>query len=193
MAHHVCPRWLGYLLASPLRRLFQDPRRILSPYVRPGMVVLEPGPGMGFFTLELARLVGPAGRVIAIDLQPEMLHELGHRAAKAGLLERIELRVARPDSLVVADLAVGGGQVDFVLAFALVHELQSADAFFAEAAAAMKPGAFMLLVEPLLHVRRPAFERELLAADEAGLTPVDRPAIRRNHAALLRKGWDRFQ
>ena len=61
----VCPWWAGYILASPLRRLIQDPRSLLAPYVHPGMTVLEPGPGMGFFTLELARLVGPAGRVIA--------------------------------------------------------------------------------------------------------------------------------
>ncbi len=51
----VCPWWAGYFLASPLRQLFQDPAKILAPYVREGMTVLEPGPGMGFFTLELAR------------------------------------------------------------------------------------------------------------------------------------------
>ena len=55
MAHRVCPWWLGYLLASPLRRLMANPRKLLAPYVHEGMTVLEPGPGMGFFTLELAR------------------------------------------------------------------------------------------------------------------------------------------
>jgi hypothetical protein len=59
----ACPSWAGYLLASPIRKLLQNPNRILSPYVRAGMNVLEPGPGMGFFTLELARLVGLEGRV----------------------------------------------------------------------------------------------------------------------------------
>ena len=73
MAHRVCPWWLGYLLASPLRRLMQDPVKVVAPYVREGMTVLEPGPGMGFFTLELARLVGPSGRVVAVDIQPRML------------------------------------------------------------------------------------------------------------------------
>src|SRR5512140_3805504 len=102
---HVCPWWLGYLLASPLRRLFQDPARVLAPHVREGMTVLEPGPGMGFFTLELARRVGPRGRVVAVDLQPEMLAGLRRRAARAGLEGRIELRRARPDALGVEDLA----------------------------------------------------------------------------------------
>ena len=59
--HRVCPWWVGYILASPVRKLWQNPARILGPFVQPGMTVLEPGPGMGFFTLELARLVGPKG------------------------------------------------------------------------------------------------------------------------------------
>ena len=73
MSTHACPWWLGYLLVTPLRRLKEDPRKILTPYVRPGMVVLEPGPAMGFFTLELARLDGPDARLVAVDLQERML------------------------------------------------------------------------------------------------------------------------
>jgi ubiquinone/menaquinone biosynthesis C-methylase UbiE len=72
MSHRVCPWWLGYFLLNPFRRLRQDPRKLLKPYVREGMTVLEPGPGTGFFTLELLRLVGKSGRVIASDVQPRM-------------------------------------------------------------------------------------------------------------------------
>jgi 2-polyprenyl-3-methyl-5-hydroxy-6-metoxy-1,4-benzoquinol methylase len=82
MAHRVCPWWIGYLLASPVRRWFgQDPVGILSSYVHESMTVLEPGPGMGFFTIPLARLVGNAGRVIAVDMQPKMIKGLKRRAA----------------------------------------------------------------------------------------------------------------
>src|SRR5512141_824472 len=126
----ICPWWLGYALVNPLRKLFQDPASILAPHVAEGMTVLEPGPGMGFFTLELARRVGPKGRVAAVDIQPKMLAVLERRAAKAGLGERVEVRLAPADSLGVADLA---GKVDFVLAFAMVHEMPSASAFFREA------------------------------------------------------------
>ena len=45
----------------------QNPEEILRPFVREGMMVLEPGPGMGFFTLPLTKLVGPSGKVIAVD------------------------------------------------------------------------------------------------------------------------------
>lgn len=73
MAKHVCPWWLGYWLVSPLRRLWEHPVRMLGPFVREGMLVLEPGCGMGFFTLDLARMVGPRGRVVAVDVQERML------------------------------------------------------------------------------------------------------------------------
>jgi SAM-dependent methyltransferase len=181
---HVCPWWLGYLLISPLRRLFEPPARILAPYVSDGMTVLEPGPGMGFFTLDLARLVGGTGRVIAVDLQPLMLRGLRRRAAAAGLLERIDARLAQPNSLEVADLK---GQVDLVFACHMVHELPNAAAFFVEAAAALKPAGTLLLVEPSGHVAPAQFEAELKAASAAGLAVTSRPSIRRSRAALLAK------
>ena len=184
MPHSVCPWWIGYLLASPLRRLMYDPARILAPYVREGMTVLEPGPGMGFFTLELARRVGAAGRVVAVDIQPKMLDRLKRRAAHAGLLARLDIRLAQPDSL---GLAAEAGTVDFVLAFAMVHEMPSALSFFQEAAQAMKPGARLLLAEPAGHVKSALFELELESAAEAGLRVSERPVIRRSLAAVLTK------
>jgi SAM-dependent methyltransferase len=184
MPHSVCPWWLGYLLASPLRRLAHDPAKILAPYVRNGMTVLEPGPGMGFFTLELARMVGPSGRVLTVDIQPRMLDRLKRRAAHAGLLDRLDIRVAQRDSL---GLAGAAGTVDFVLAFAMVHEMPSAKSFFQEAAQAMKAGAHLLLAEPAGHVKPALFEAELASAAQAGLRVSDRPAIRHSLAAVLTK------
>lgn len=148
------------------------------------MTVLEPGPGMGFFTLELLRLVGNRGRVIAVDVQPKMLAKLKHRAAKTGLLHRLELRLTSPDSMGITDLQ---GSVEFTLAFAVVHEFPDAGRFFAEAAAASKPEAHLLLAEPSGHVKTEDFEAELRAADTAGFQLVDRPTIRRSQTALLRK------
>ena len=185
MSHRVCPWWLGYFLTSPFRRWLGDaPEKILVPYVGEGMLVLEPGPGMGFFTLELARRVGASGRVVAVDIQPQMLNGLRRRARKAGLLERIDVRLAEADSLRLTDLAA---KVDFVLAFAVVHEMPNANSFFSEAAKALKPGASLLLVEPAGHVSDAHFQEELTLAAQAGLRLVNCPAIRRSHAALLNK------
>ena len=184
MSSHVCPWWLGYLLASPVRRLMYDPHAILVPYIRESMTVLEPGPGMGFFTLEIARLLGPSGRVVAVELQPRMLEGLRRRAAKAGLLERIEARPVTSGSLGVTDLA---GRVDFALAFAVVHELPAARPFFLEIASALKPGGSLLMAEPKGHVKPGQVSAELEAAERAGLELVGRPPIRRSYTALLRK------
>ncbi len=182
--HIVCPWWLGYLLASPLRRLMHDPAKILAPHVRQGMTVLEPGPGMGFFTLQLARMVGASGRVVAVDVQPRMLDGLKRRAAKAGLLDRVDARLAQPHSMGLADLA---GTVDFALAFAVVHEMPDAGSFFAEVSQALRPGAHLLLAEPSGHVSGEQFETELTVAAQAGLEPADRPSIRRSRVALLKR------
>jgi len=148
------------------------------------MTVLEPGPGMGYFTLELGRLVGSSGRVIAVDIQPKMIERLKARAAKAGLAERLDGRTVSPDSMGLADLK---GKIDFTLAFAVVHELPDAVRFFSEVAAASKPGATLLLAEPKGHVKSAEFDAELQAVSQAGFIVVDRPSISRSQSALLRR------
>ncbi len=184
MAHRVCPWWLGYFLISPLRRLRQDPAAIVTPYVREGQAVLEPGPGMGFFTLELARLVGARGRVVAVDIQAKMLERLKRRAAKAGVAGRIDARLASPDSLGLGDLA---GCIDFTLAFAVVHELPDVGRFFREVAATGKPQSLLLVAEPKGHVKESDFDTESRLAEGAGFEVVHRPEIKGSLAALLKR------
>jgi len=182
MANHVCPWWLGYILVSPLRRLWQHPEKTLTPFVGEGMLVLEPGCGMGFFTLDLARMVGSTGRVVAVDLQERMLAGLRRRAARAGLLDRIDVRLAQANRLGIADLA---GHVDVAFALHVVHEVPDVASFFAEIVATLKPEGRLLFVEPRKHVSEDAFAASLAMAEKAGLRIVDRPKIRREPAALL--------
>ncbi len=185
MSQRVCPWWLGYFLASPVRRwLGQDPIKIVSPYVREGMTVLEPGPGMGFFTIPMAQLVGEKGRVIAVDLQPKMIANLKRRAVKAGLAQSIDARVSGADSMALEDMA---GQVDFTLAFAVVHEFPDPARFFAQVAAASKSGAQFLLAEPSGHVNGELFSQELTAAGSAGFHLQSRPNISKSLTALFVK------
>jgi len=184
MAEHRCPWWLGYVLASPLRRWLQGPPDFIRDYVRPGMTVFEPGPGMGFYTIELAHNVGASGRVRAVDVQPRMIHGLKRRLAKAGVEKQVDARVSFEDSLGLDDLR---GAVDFTLAMAVVHEMPSPEWFFKQAAEATKPGGTLLLAEPAGHVKPEAFQAELDAAAKAGFAVTDRPVLRRVHAALLKK------
>jgi len=184
MPHLRCPVWIGYFLASPVRRLFQKPGRILEGLVQPGMQVLDLSPGMGFFTLPLARLVGPDGRVVAVDVQAGMLEGLQRRARKAGLGERITTRVCSATSLELGDLA---GAFDFALAFAMIHELPDIPHFFEEVVQTLKPGASLLIAEPKGHVTRDGFGVTLQAAKAAGFEVVGRPRIAYCHAAMLQK------
>jgi ubiquinone/menaquinone biosynthesis C-methylase UbiE len=184
MAQHVCPWWIGMLMVSPVRSWFENQETLLRPYIREGMTVLEPGPGMGFFTLPMARMVGPAGRVIAVDVQQKMLNGLRHRAEHAGLLSRIDLRLAGPDSLGVDDLR---GKVDLVVAIAVVHEMPSDDAFFRQAAGTLKPGGSLLLVEPRGHVRGDKFSHEIHAACDAGLAKSARVMGGNREVAVFEK------
>jgi len=139
---------------------------------------------MGFFTVEIARLVGPFGRVVAVEVQPRMIEGLKRRARKAGLLDRIDARVVSPASMQLVDL---DAIVDFVFAFAVVHELPNTASFFSEAVRAMKSGAHLLLAEPAGHVSEAEFAEQIRAAADNGLRVFDRPAIRRCIAALFRK------
>ncbi|HEV2399088.1 MAG TPA: class I SAM-dependent methyltransferase [Candidatus Sulfotelmatobacter sp.] len=185
MPHRVCPWWIGYFLASPVRRwLGQNPEKILRPYIREGMTVLEPGPGMGFFTIPLAQMVGPSGKVIAVDLQPKMIAVLKRRAAKKNSLDRIDARVTSAETMHLEDLE---GRIDFTLAFAVVHEFPDPAKFFAEVARVSKSGAQLLLAEPSGHVNDHDFAAQLNAAAAVGFTVRERPQIPRGKAALLMK------
>jgi len=180
----VCPHWVGYSLIVPWRKWFQNPGKILGEHVREGMTVLEIGPGMGFFTLPLARMMGERGKVVAVDVQESMLRTLRTRASKAGLAERVVTRVCPPHSLGVDDLAAS---VDFALLFAMVHEVPDAKALFGDVASALKSGGRCLVSEPRGHVTAERFAETLAAADAAGLAAIGTPKIAWSRSALLER------
>jgi ubiquinone/menaquinone biosynthesis C-methylase UbiE len=178
-SHDVCPATHAGILTMPLRRLINDPGRILRGLLREGDTAVDFGCGPGFFTLPMARMVGPRGRVIAIDLQAEMLDRLRARLARAGLTDRVTARQCTADTV---------GEIepsDFALAFYMVHEVPDGARFLREAAAALKPGGRMLLVEPSGHVSEQAFTATVELARAAGLAAVGRPRILMSRAALL--------
>jgi ubiquinone/menaquinone biosynthesis C-methylase UbiE len=184
MAHDVCPWWFGYFLVSPIRRLRHNANKILGPYVRAGMILLEPGPGMGFFTIEAARLVGPQGRVVAIDVQKKMIDSLRRRVQRRHLNDRTDLRLAQSDRMGITDL---NAKVDFVLAFAVVHEMPDQGKFFKECFGVLKLGGTLLFSEPSKHIGREEFEQSLDLARKAGFSIKEKPIIQSAISALLVK------
>jgi ubiquinone/menaquinone biosynthesis C-methylase UbiE len=182
--HVLCPWWMGYFLASPLRRLYQNPERILAPHVKAGMVALDVGSAMGYFTLPMARLVGGNGRVIAVDLQEKMIRSLKRRAHRAGLSGRIETRTCSSRSLGIDDLA---DRVDFALAFAVLHEMPDARGTFTGVYRSLRAGGRLLLAEPSGHVTVEEFARTTATANESGFNVVSTPTIRSSRSLLLAK------
>lgn len=178
----VCPVALAGHLDSRIRRWLQNPKRVLEPYVREGVTALDFGCGPGFFTLELARLVGPSGRVIAVDLQPGMLERVRQKVHGTELGSRITLHQCSPDRLGLS------GPIDFVFAFYVIHELPDPAAFLAEVRPLFSPGGQLLIVEPPFHVSAAAFRATLHVANQAGFNLVSRPRIPFNKAALLAPG-----
>jgi len=184
MAEHVCPVWVGYLLASSLRKLLQNPNKILEPYVNEAMTVADIGCAMGFFSLPLAEMVGPNGKVICVDLQKKMVRSLEKRAQKAGLSGRIETLICHDDSLGLDDIEE---KIDFALAFAVVHEVPDTAGFFSEIHKAMKPASRLLVIEPKGHVSEKDFETTVSIAEQNGFTLIDTPEIKRSRAVLLER------
>ena len=148
------------------------------------MTVFEPGPGMGFFTLPMAQMVGPNGRVLVVDIQPRMIETLRRKAQRKGLANRVECRLADASGMGIKDLA---GKVDFVLAFAVVHELPDAKEFFTESFDALKLGGRLLFSEPSNHIDGSEFGQSLDHARKAGFELESIPTIKSNQSAVLIK------
>ncbi len=180
--NHVCPVERAGLLDHRIRRWLQDPRKILGPYIEEGMTVLDIGCGPGFFSLDLAHMVGRSGRVIASDLQEGMIEKLRNKIRGTELEERITLHQCEADKVGVS------GKVDFVLAFYMVHEVPNPKKFFEEIKSVLKLDGQMLIVEPPFRVSKKAFQETIQKARDAGLKPAEGPKVPLSKSVILRNG-----
>lgn len=178
---HVCPSWLSGTLDTRLRRLAHDPEKILAGLVHDGDTAADIGCGPGYFTIAMAGLAGARGRVIAVDIQEKMLAKVRRRADDAGLAGRITPHLCGDTSLGLSE------QVDFALAFWMVHEVPSPVDLFRQIHGIVKPGGRFLFVEPMFHVFGGKFAREVEAAAEAGFRADSEPRITLSRAVLFVK------
>jgi len=175
----VCPPGHVRVMDNFLRPRLHNSQKLFGPYAQPGMTALDIGCGGGFASLGLARLVGEGGRVIAADLQPEMLAMVKERAKEAGLTDRITIHHCKANEVGVME------EVDFVVAFWMVHELRDIKAFLAEVFSLLKPGGCFFIAEPRIHVSRGDFEGLLRTSREAGFTVLDKPRVLLSRAVVL--------
>lgn len=181
---HVCPVWVGYIMASPLRKLQQNPYKILSPYINEGMNILEVGPAMGFFSIPMAKMTGSSGKVYCADIQKNMLMKLEERASKAHVNHIIETRLSTADSLNTDDLK---DTIDFTLLAFVVHEVPDQGKLFSAIAKAMKKNSSVLFIEPKGHVSTFEWEKSISIATEQGFQRAKNVRISGSRSALLYK------
>lgn len=109
--------------------------------VTPGMTVCDMGCGNGYYALQLAKLVGPAGRVLAVDVQPEMLKLLQERAGRAGVTN------VEPIQGQLHDPRLPSGTVDLILLVDVYHELSHPQLMLEALRRALAPQGVVVLVE----------------------------------------------
>jgi ubiquinone/menaquinone biosynthesis C-methylase UbiE len=177
----VCPWQLAPVFDNFLRPLIHNPRKLFRPYVSAGMTVLDIGCGAGFASLGLADLVGEEGLVISADLQPEMLAIVEKRAARAGMRNRIKTHRCQSGSIGIEE------ELDFAVAFFMVHEVPDSHAFLQELYTLLRQGGRLFLTEPIVHVSRRNFENFIKQAQSIGFTISERPSVRFGRTVLLIK------
>jgi SAM-dependent methyltransferase len=126
--------------------------------LRPGETVLDLGSGAGIDAFLAAEEVGPSGRVIGVDMTPQMLERARRSAARAGH-ENVEFREGRLERLPVED-----GTIDAVTSNCVINLVPDKAAVFAEVARVLKPGGRMVVSDIVLDAPLPEAVRADVAA-----------------------------
>jgi ubiquinone/menaquinone biosynthesis C-methylase UbiE len=179
--HNIHPVKYAWVLDNFFRNFIQNPRINLKKYIKRGMTVLDVGCGTGFFTIELANLVGESGKVIAIDVQSEMLDILETKLRGKEIANRIKLQKCSDYNFNISE------QVDFVLAFYVVHEAGNQKLFLKEIKKVLKPGGKLLIVELIGHVSGEEFRKIVENCNELNFKFQDKTILPLNRAILLTK------
>ena len=175
----ICPVAIAGGLDNFLRRFLQNPQRILKPYIRKGMTVLDLGCGPGFFTIEIAKLLEDSGKVIAADVQEGMLEKVTKKIKGTGLEQRIEIHKCEDNKIGVVET------VDFVLAFYMIHEVPDQDKLFEELKSIVQPTGKIFIIEPKFHVSGKSFENMIGRVKEMGFEITGRPKVFFSRTAIL--------
>ena len=132
------------MLLSPLRLRFIPPRPIVERFgIEAGQTVLELGPGPGYFTPEVASVVGASGRIVCVDLQPGML---------ALLRDRLREQRTSNAHLIAGDathLPLASRSVDAAFLVTVLGEIPDRPAAISELRRVLKPHGRLSFVEML--------------------------------------------
>jgi ubiquinone/menaquinone biosynthesis C-methylase UbiE len=176
---YVCPAEFAGSLDNFFRRWVHNPHKILRPFIKQGMSVLDLGCGPGVFTVEIAKLVDESGKVVAADLQDGMLNIVAGKIKGTLLEQRVLLHKCQENSIGLE------GKMDFILAFWMVHEVPDHDRLFEELKSILNQGGKLFIVEPKFHVGRSAFQMMTGGLVRTGFKIVGKPKVFFSRAILL--------
>ncbi|HJY85151.1 MAG TPA: methyltransferase [Candidatus Binatia bacterium] len=124
------------------REATEQPEKVLDALnITPGSTVADIGAGTGYFSIRLAKRVGPQGRVLATDIQPQMLALLSDNMRAAGI-HNIEPILCTP-----TDAKLPEGQLDLALMVDVYHELAYPQETVVQVRRALKPEGRLVLIE----------------------------------------------
>jgi ubiquinone/menaquinone biosynthesis C-methylase UbiE len=174
----VCSVESAGFLDLKLRKLFQNPEKILKPYIKIDMNVLDVGCGPGFFTIEISKLLNGSGKVIAADLQEGMLLKIKDKKEKLKL-NNIQVHKTKKNTLNLDE------KVDFILVFYMLHEVPNQKIFLEELKELLNKNGKILISEPKGHVNEKNFEKSEQIMTESGFKIIERPKIFFSRSVLL--------
>lgn len=142
-AHRLHQNPSAYIAAleDPERDGYQKPHEVLQALaVKEGEVIADIGAGSGYFTMRLARHVGAAGRVYAVDVSPDMIRHLHARVRDAGLLN-VSPILAPPDDPLLPQ------PVDRFLIVDVWHHIEDQAGYLARMKKLLKPGGQVVMID----------------------------------------------
>jgi ubiquinone/menaquinone biosynthesis C-methylase UbiE len=175
----VCPHQISWLIDNFLRRIIHNPRKIFAGLVKDGMTVLDIGCGSGTFTIALAQMVGQNGKVIAADLQQDMLDKLKKKITDSNK-NIIRLHKCLEDKIGLNE------KVDFVNAFYMLHEVPDQQKFLKEIKSILNPGGKVLVIEPKFHVTKKEFQQTIDTAKSAFYECIEGPRALNSRSIILK-------
>jgi ubiquinone/menaquinone biosynthesis C-methylase UbiE len=162
-----CPAALSWLVHNPLRRRYMRP--VLDRVgIQPGERVLELGPGPGAFTVDAAQRTGSEGRIIAVDIQPEMIARVEERVREANLTN-VETRVAG-----AYELPLESESIDRAFLVTVLPEIPDQNRALAELWRVIKPGGQLSVTEEFMDPDYPFLFETIRRVEAAGFELVQR-------------------
>ena len=177
----LCTVKHAWALDNIIRKLLQNPKRILKNYIKEGMTILDFGCGPGVFSITMAEMVGENGKVIAADLQQEMLDILADKISGKVIENRIVLHKCEDNKIDIKE------KVDFIIALYVIHETPYEESILKELYSVLKKEGLLYIAEPSFHVSEKKFQETIENALNIGFRVVEKPKVMFTRAVVFRK------